>query len=162
MTLCLAVAFGALIAGELLAGRPAGVVAAAAAALVAAVRLRAPLPGPRIHDRELDLVIGAGAAFVAVALLVGQVVAPGRALGVLAVTPVVVAVLAVALGTRRLWHARGIPVVTALGWFLPWAGPLPIALASAGLVGVVALLSVRGRAVRLPGIRGAGVRGGTA
>jgi hypothetical protein len=92
-----------------------------AAGFALALRLRRPVPGPPIADRELDLIVGVGAVAATVVLLVGQVLHPSLGLAALAAAPALVAVLAFGAGTRRLWHAKVVPVVVTLGWLVPWA-----------------------------------------
>jgi hypothetical protein len=133
-----------MAAGLVLLDRPLGAVTALAAAIVAAVRLRRPLAGPPIADRELDLIVGGGALAVTAVLLIGQVAAPAHALGLLAAVPALCAALALAAGTRRLWQDRAVPAVAALGWLLPWSTSstaLPLGLV--GLTAAAALLAVR-------------------
>lgn len=144
-------------------------VAPAAVALLAVLAgvagLRAPATGPDIHDRQLDLIITAAAAPVAVALIVLELTRPVGALGVLALPATVVAVLATVVGTRRLWQVRALPVLLALAWPAPWAAavaatgdaPLLHGLLGSALVGVALALAVRTASARRPAARRAPV-----
>ncbi|WP_130291809.1 hypothetical protein [Pseudonocardia sediminis] len=138
----------------ILAGSPELLVAPVLALVAAALLLRERPSGPAIHDRELDQILAAGAAVAAVALLIGQVVEPARALGVLAAAPAAVVVLALGVGARRLWHARAVPALLVLGWPAPWQllpdTPAVHATAVALVAGPVLVLLAR----RLrPGVR---------
>jgi hypothetical protein len=94
------------------------------AAAVAATRLRIPLPGPPIHDRQLDLIISLGSGLTACVLIVTQLTSTGRELGLLAMAPTAVAVLGALLGTRMLWHLRAVPALLVLAWPVPWLAVL--------------------------------------
>lgn len=123
-----------LAAGELAVG-----LLPIVAAVAAVPRTLGALPGPDIHDRELDLIVTGAAVLAAVALLV--VGTPG-----LALAPVSVAVLAALTGTRRLWHLRASPAVLVLAW-PGWWSALPAArevqLPLAAALAVLAVLGVR-------------------
>ncbi|GAA4967641.1 hypothetical protein WHI96_06360 [Pseudonocardia tropica] len=123
-----------LLAGELAAG-----VLPLVAAVAAVPRTLDALPGPDIHDRELDLIVTAAAVLGATALVVVGV--PG-----LALAPASVAVLAALCGTRRLWRLRAFPAVLVLAWPGWWAA-LPAApevqLPLAAVLAVLVLLGVR-------------------
>lgn len=106
------------------------------AVAVALPRLRGPVPGPDIADRELDAIV-AGAAGIAVVALVGvQLTDPGSGLGALAVAPAAVLVLALGSGTRRLWHLRALPALLVVGWPAWWSG-LPDGPVEQGALGAV-------------------------
>lgn len=116
---------GAQVAGAVGALRtvtdaPVVMIAPLVMAAVALARLRMPAPGPSIHDRQLDLIIGFGAGLTACALVACQLAGTGRALGLLALAPTTVAVLAVVVGTRTVWHLRAVPALLALAWPAPW------------------------------------------
>jgi hypothetical protein len=116
---------GAQVAGAVGALRtvtdaPVVMIAPLVMAAVALARLRMPAPGPSIHDRQLDLIIGLGAGLTACALVACQLAGTGRALGLLALAPTTVAVLAVVVGTRTVWHLRAVPALLALAWPTPW------------------------------------------
>jgi hypothetical protein len=108
---------------------------------VALIRLRMPLPGPPIHDRQLDLIISLGAGLTACILIVTQMVGAGRELGLLAMAPTAVAVLGALFGTRMLWHLRAVPALLVLAWPAPWAA-VTAHLAPGSLARLAVLLCV--------------------
>jgi hypothetical protein len=77
------------------------VVLAGVAVVLGMLRLRERVPGPDIHDRQLDMIIAWGAAAVAGALVVAQLSGAGSDLGLLAPAAAAVAVLAVRVGSWR-------------------------------------------------------------
>ncbi len=111
---------GVVVALRTVADAPVVMLAPLVLAVVALARLRMPVPGPAIHDRQLDLIIGLGAGLTACALVACQLAGTGRELGLLALAPTAVAVLAVVVGTRTVWHLRAVPALLALAWPAPW------------------------------------------
>jgi hypothetical protein len=121
MALLVGIGAAATVLAALGTGPVALLVLPAAAVVLAAVRLAQRPAGPAIHDRQLDLIVGAGAAAAAVVLvalgLTGAAHDPAR----IAPAAAAVAVLAAGVGTRRLWHARAVPGLLLLAWPAPWA-----------------------------------------
>jgi hypothetical protein len=111
---------GAVEALRAVTDAPVVMLAPLVSAAVALARLRMPMPGPSIHDRQLDLIVGLGAGLTACALVACQLSGSGRELGLLALAPTAVGVLAVVVGTRMLWHLRAVPALLALAWPAPW------------------------------------------
>lgn len=154
------------------AGAPAVLLALpVAAVLLAALRLAQPTGGPAIHDRQLDLIVATGAGAAAVVLVAAHLGGAAHDLALLAPVPAAVAVLALVAGTRRLWHARGVPGLLLLAWPAPWAaaaatagtatgGPVT-ASALAGLAAGLALgVAVRTGALRRLGLVAAATSAG--
>jgi hypothetical protein len=148
---------GAQLAGAVEALRtvtdaPVVMVAPLVMAAVALARLRMPVPGPSIHDRQLDLIVGLGAGLTACALVACQLAGTGRVLGLLALAPTTVAVLAVVVGTRTVWHLRAVPALLALAWPAPWtAVSAHFGAASPARLGVLLGVGVVAVAVALVG-----------
>jgi hypothetical protein len=115
---------GAVEALRTMSDSPVVMVAPLVMAAAALTRLRMPMPGPAIHDRQLDLIISLGAGLTACVLIVTQMAGSGRELALLALAPTAVAVLGALVGTRRLWHLRAVPALLVLAWPGPWAGIL--------------------------------------
>ena len=145
MALLVGIGAAATVLAALGSGPAALLVLPAAAVVLAAVRLAQRPAGPAIHDRQLDLIVSAGAAAAAVVLvalgLTGAAHDPAR----IAPAAAAVAVLAAGVGTRRLWHARAVPGLLLLAWPAPWAlaaGPADALARVAG--GAVAAGTVAG------------------
>lgn len=145
-------AFAAVAALRTGAGAPVAVLAPLLVALVVGTaRLRERPAGPPIHDRQLDLIVAAGAGAGAAALVAAQLTGAGDRLGLLAAAPTAVAVLAAVVGTRRLWQARAVPTVLLLVWPAPWvalaavAGPgaVPVGGLAGLVVGLAVVLAAR-------------------
>jgi hypothetical protein len=140
---------GAFVAVRSGAGVPAVVlVPLATALLIGTVRLRERAPGPQIHDRQLDMIVAVVAGAGSAALIAAQLTGAGDQLGLLAVAPTAVAVLAAVVGTRRAWQARAVPAMLLLVWPAPWVALTELAGPGAVPVGGVAGLVV-GQAVGL-------------
>jgi hypothetical protein len=121
------------------------------AAVVALFRLRIPVPGPAIHDRQLDLIISVGAGTATAALVALQASGSPHGLGLLAAVPTSVAVLAAVVGTRTMWHLRAVPVVLATAWPVPWTtlaahvdGATPAGWVATGVVVTVVVVLAGG------------------
>jgi len=91
--------------------------------------------GPRIHDRQLDYIMGAGLAVVALTLLLVQdtrrPALSGARLDLLALPLTAAAAAVLLVGTRMTWQLRAALGVLLLTWPPPWealtrllAGPL--------------------------------------
>lgn len=137
---------GAVEALRAMADAPVVMAAPLLMAAVALARLRMPVPGPPIHDRQLDLIISLGAGLTACALVATQMTGHGHELALLAMAPTAVAVLGAVVGTRTLWHLRAVPALLAMAWPAPWEAVLahfgpgsPARLAVVLGVGVVAM-----------------------
>ena len=138
LVLLLVQALGVMAALHTMVVAPIVMAAPLTMAAIALIRLRLPLPGPPIHDRQLDLIISLGAGGTACVLVVSQLTGTGRALGLLALAPTAVAVLAAVVGTRRLWHLRAVPTLLALAWPAPWAALIThVGAGSAAAVAVI-------------------------
>ncbi len=90
------------------------------ATLVAWHALRRPPTGPRIHDRQLDVVLGVLAAIAAVEFVLLARDRAGGFHGVAAMVLVSVAVIVIGWGTRALWHVRWALLFLFLAWPAPW------------------------------------------
>jgi len=91
------------------------------AAVVGWYSVRAVPAGPRIHDRQLDLILCLSATVVAVVLLVlapHRLEAPDAAV---AGCLLAAAITAAGWGSRALWQARWAVLVLVLSWREPWA-----------------------------------------
>lgn len=109
--------------------------------------------GPDIHDRQLDRIIGAGAALGAATLLLLSPAATGQRLDLLALPATAVAIIVSRFGTRLLWRLRAAPFALVLAWPTPWtalstrlSGHLPAgagpALITGSITGAVLVLPV--------------------
>lgn len=90
------------------------------ATLVAWHALRRPPTGPRIHDRQLDVVLGTLAAIAAVEFVLLARDRAGGFHGVAAMVLVSVTVIVIGWGTRALWHVRWALLFLLLAWPAPW------------------------------------------
>ena len=114
------------------------------AVVVGGERLSRSTGGPDIHDRQLDRIIAGAAAAIAVAAIAVAVAPGGPALGsalVLATPLFVIGVIALLLGTRRLWQQRAVPLLLFAAWPAPWVAalhPVGAALDPAVLTGALA------------------------
>ena len=89
------------------------------AVVVGVLRFRDGVQGPDIHDRQLDRIIGSGAA-AAAATLLALTTPDQQRIEFLALPATVVAVLVSKYGTRRLWQLRAAPLKLLLLWPAPW------------------------------------------
>ena len=154
--LLLVQAWGAALAVDGVAASVEALAALLVAAVVALFRLRIPVPGPAIHDRQLDLIISVGAGTGTAALVALQASGSPHGLGLLAAVPTSVAVLAAVVGTRTMWHLRAVPVVLATAWPVPWTtlaaqvdGATPAGWVATGVVVVLAGGAVGGGSAAL-------------
>ena len=149
--LLLVQAWGAALAVDGAAASVEALAALLVAAVVALFRLRIPVPGPAIHDRQLDLIISVGAGTTTAALVALQASGSPHGLGLLAAVPTSVAVLAAVVGTRTMWHLRAVPVVLATAWPVPWTtlaahvdGATPAGWVATGVVVTVVVVLAGG------------------
>ncbi len=149
--LLLVQAWGAALAVDGVAASVEALAALLVAAVVALFRLRIPVPGPAIHDRQLDLIISVGAGTATAALVALQASGNPHGLGLLAAVPTSVAVLAAVVGTRTMWHLRAVPVVLAMAWPVPWTtlaahvgGATPAGWVATGVVVTVVVVLAGG------------------
>ena len=149
--LLLVQASGAALAVDGVAASVEAFAALMVAGVVALFRLRIPVPGPAIHDRQLDLIISVGAGTTTAALVALQASGSPHGLGLLAAVPTSVAVLAAVVGTRTTWHLRAVPVVLAMAWPRPWTtfaahvdGATPAGWVATGVVVTVVVVLAGG------------------
>jgi hypothetical protein len=141
LVLLVAQGAGAAEALRTMADAPVVMAAPLVMAAIALTRLRLPMPGPSIYDRQLDLIISLGAGLTACVLIATQIAGSGRELGLLALSPTAVAVLGAVFGTRALWHVRAVPALLVLAWPAPWTA-VTAHLGVGSLARLAVLLSV--------------------
>ena len=84
-------------------------------------RLRVVPRGPRIHDRQLDMIVCGAASVVAAVLLLMAPQHPGGPFTAVAECLLAAAIIAAGWGSRALWQVRWAVLVLVLSWREPWA-----------------------------------------